>query len=198
MKKFFYLTLFMVFFLTACNSPTSSIISGGVDDTDVGIGDELLGTWILESEHLETSAGVIDYPFSGRSLTFKEDNTYIEDYSTEGTDDITAAGITSHCDVLGNLTGSYDVEYIFYADPEPGFIINELHIIPNGEKPTVSCQATGEAVNSNLASIPLGIGPGTDDSYVNYTYELNDGNTVLIITQNNEIAGIKNVYTFVK
>ncbi len=162
-----------------------------------GIDSALLGSWKLIEQSISSPAGSITNPFAGRTLTFLGTSNYTEDYSTEETDDQTAAGITSSCEVLGVLGGAWEADAYSDLDLDPPIVINVLHITPDGGSPSVKCQATGEPVYSNQASTPLGVGPSTGD-YVEYTYTLNEELTFLTIIQENPYASTTNVYTFSK
>ena len=162
-----------------------------------GIDSALLGSWKLLEQSVSSSAGSITNPFAGRTLTFLGTSNYTEDYSTEETDDVSAEGITSSCEVLGVLGGSWEADAYADLDIDPPVVVNILHIIPNGGSPSVKCQATGEPVYSNQASTPLGVGFSTGD-YVEYTYTLNEELTFLTIIQENPYASTTNVYTFSK
>lgn len=180
--------------LADCTATTAhgSCVSNGIDDA-------LLGAWRLESQTIVAPAGSIVSPSSGRTLTFAPDGTYVDDYSTESIPDGSALSITSTCDVMGSLSGSYTVDSFVDLDVATSPTVDELHITPDGGSPKVVCQATGIAVTSNTASSPLGVGPveGTPP-YVNYTYSMTTDLNTLTIVQTNTIVDVQNVYKFVR
>lgn len=218
MKKFLFLVFFVIIFsgcvtsTTTTTSPTTSPATTATTDDTVnhcilltshnsciegGVDEALLGSWQLKDQSISSPAGSITNPFSGRTLTFTDTKTYTEDYSTESVEDQTMTGITSHCDVLGILNGTWSADTYSDLNVSPAVIVNSLYIIPNGGTPTVKCQATGEAISSNQASTPLGIGFSTGTP-VEYSYKLNADWSVLTIIQENPYANTQNVYTFVK
>lgn len=192
---------------TSSTSATSDIIDDTVNHCilltshesciENGVDEALIGSWQLKGQSISSPAGSIDNPFAGRTLTFSENKTYSENYSTEKADDQTMAGITSHCDVLGTLNGDWSADTYSDLDVSPTMVVNSLLITPNGGTPTVKCQATGESISSNQASTPLGVGFSTGGP-VEYTYELNINWDILTITQENPYSNTKNIYTFVK
>jgi len=129
-----------------------------------GIDEALEGQWNLALQSVSASVGSIDNPFAGRTTSFDSDGTYTEDYSTEETDDVTYASITSSCDVAGILSGTWsaatELDLDSYDPNDSESVptsINYLRITPDGGTPTVTCQATGDTASSNQASTPLGV-----------------------------------------
>ena len=168
-----------------------------------GIDEALEGQWNLALQSVSASVGSIDNPFAGRTTSFDSDGTYTEDYSTEETDDVTYASITSSCDVAGILSGTWsaatELDLDSYDPNDSESVptsINYLRITPDGGTPTVTCQATGDTASSNQASTPLGVGVATGTDYVEYTYTMDSEWTTLTIMQENEYSGSTNTYVF--
>ena len=209
MKKYLLLSLVLILILTGCETTSvdipieSDVIEAPNNEENVANENELLGTWKLQSQTMNTPAGIVVHPFSGRTLTFKEDGTYIEDYSTESVEDVISntptISVTSHCEVSGITTGSYTTEDVAILDTDPMTFVSKLYIISNKEKPTVTCETSTGGIPqiSKIASTPLGIGPNTGD-HVSYEYSLNDTQSALTITQTNEMTGVKLIYVFTK
>ncbi|NQV12464.1 hypothetical protein HQ524_03795 [Candidatus Uhrbacteria bacterium] len=167
-----------------------SCVSDGVDEA-------LIGSWSLVSQQVFTPAGSITNPASGRTLNIAADGSYTEDYSTETMPDGTALSIVSHCDILGLLSGAYEVESNLDLDFDPPVDVAELHVVPNGGSPQVKCQADGIPITSNASTSPLGVGPVEGvPPYVLYTYTMDDAWSQVVITQTNTIVNLKNIYTF--
>ncbi|HJN85123.1 MAG TPA: hypothetical protein QF873_02285 [Patescibacteria group bacterium] len=178
----------------SCDTTTAhdSCISNGVDEA-------LVGSWTLQSQQVFTPAGSITNPASGRTWNVADNGTYTEDYSTETLPDGTALSVTSHCDILGLLSGSYEAESNLNLDVDPPVDVAELHVVPNGGSPEVKCQADGSTITSNAATSPLGLGPVEGvPPYVLYTYTMNDSWDRVIVTQTNNIVNLRNVYTFTR
>ncbi len=180
--------------LTSCDTITDhdSCIQDGVDEA-------LVGTWILESQSLSAQSQSITSPFHGRTLIIGNNGTYADDYSTEVVQDVVAGGITSSCDVLGSLSGSYVAESNLNLNIDPPPTVNELHIVPNGGSPKVTCQATGAPSPSNASTLPLGWGPVEGNPpYVLYTYTMSEDWNTLTIVQTNTIVNTVITYVFTR
>lgn len=192
-----------------------------------GVDEALIGDWILVSEVVDTPVstsanptGVITNPFRGRTVTFgiaervnsvtgelERYGLYGENYATETTDDATAGSVTSSCDVLGTSGGEYrseiDVDLDAY-DPDssaPAPLLSTLKTYPLGQTVAVTCQATGEAVRSNRASTPFGVGKAELDSYgahLPYAYTISSDWQTLIMTNTNSISNVVLTYTFTR
>lgn len=189
--------LFLSFLLIGAGCVSGSISIGG-DDCEYetsygsclenGVDSALVGSWQLVSQSLETPAGNITNPFSGRTTTFSDDGSYSENYNTETTDDVTVQGITSTCDIVGLLEGDWEA-----------FTEGELRVTPDGGSPQVTCQATGSVVNSNAATTPLGFGPASAaEPYVVYSYQFSEDLTELTVVQENQYSGVTTIFEFEK
>jgi len=208
MKKTIILTTILTILLSGCTPPPPAD-TPDISDTPTPIETEennpLLGSWILESQTIISPAGTIVHPFKGRTLTFLNNNTYTEDYSTEIVPDKTVNNpvqtVTTHCDVSGLVTGKYRINSQWNYDLEPPSSENTLEVIPTGgEKPKIECQTNtgGNPYGSTATTVALGHGPGNSDGYVEYTFNLNDSSTQLSIEQTNSGTGIKTIYIFTK
>lgn len=185
-----------------------------------GVDEALIGSWTLASEVVDAPVGSITNPFSGRTVTFGIDErinsvtgeterygVYGENYATETTSDVTAADITSSCDVLGTAGGEYrsevDIDLDAYdpASDEPAPLVATLKTYPSSQTVEVTCQATGESIKSNRASTPFGVGKAELDSYgahLPYTYSISDDWQSLTMTNTNSITGVELTYTFTR
>jgi hypothetical protein len=188
-------------------------------DTD-GVDEALLGSWTLKGQTVSTANGDITNPFKGRTLTFIKDSivmtdelgndtvikhgTYMEDWSSESASDKSMSGVTSGCDVLGTAGGNWNATY--ELDPATvnnaqASVVYKLQITPDGGTPKVTCQATGVAINSNLASTPLGVGPTSSNAtttFVEYSYSVNPEWNLLTVQQDNQYSGAKNTFVFTR
>ncbi len=179
-----------------CNHPTNhnSCIVNGVDSI-------LVGSWILKSQSLEVGGNSIPSKFTGRTLRFKEDGTYIEDYSTETSEAIAVNNpdhpFTAQCKVSGTETGLYDsIQYYNPSDPHSAA---ELRVYknPGGDREVFCKDASGEykKTGTNTTSLPLGSGhvenvDGLGNRVV-YKYSVSDVSPIVLsLTHENMDTGV--------
>lgn len=173
-----------------------------------GIDPALLGAWHLESQTVITPAGTVTNPFAGRTLTFKlesitliddvtgaqstvADLQYFEDWSSESSPN------ASGCTVSGSSGGTWITHGALDLDTEPPTPYYELEIVTDPSNPTITCESGGTAVRSNVASTPLGVGPGSvlvSGGFAESQYSYTIASGVLIIT--NDESSITNTFVF--
>ena len=170
----------------------SCITSNGVDPA-------ILGTWRLEEQTLATPAGTVTNKFHGRTTTFKVESFDLEDLDDEG-DVISTTTVadlvfvedwssevedTGVCTVTGTSGGSWNISHGLNLDMAPPSDIYELEILTDPVNPSVSCESGGEVSTSNVATTPMGVGPGSYPtpeglSSSTYTYVISGGQLVIM------------------